>query len=825
MRQIILFLSFLAVLGSARVYGQTGQSPDVVSIDGKQYILHQVEKGETIFSLCEKYNIEQKELVGANPQLIFGLKEADSIKIPYRQLADGEMADGSEAVVSKSPEGNFKYYVVKKGETVYSLSKQFNLPIESIYRYNPEAKNELLENEIIRIPLKGEEENVDGLIREDGSYFYHQVQAGETIYSLSKRYNKPISHILQLNPFAEDALEIGAVLRIEKDLKADKAQEKELGEEGAAYFIHRVESGDTFFSYKRRFGVTEEQLVKLNPQLSDGLLAGLKIKIPTSETAKVNIKPVDSEQFIQHKVMPGENLYRLSQKYELDVFTIKEFNPELKNRGLKADEVIYIPKKIKAKHVEDEKVEVVDSLSWIEPELPKVQFDVQPDSFYVDTEDFTILDDDTFRVSMFLPLFYEQNIENNLELRSEDELAKLDSLKNIDAEILSKYFEVKYNPETYRTDTILVDSMVVKEYRSLLTHSKYFINFYQGFLMGIDSMQKAGLNVRLDVYDSRFDINVVDSILLNNDFINADLIVGPVDVSLQKHVSEFSAKNQIPMVSPFSSNHLFLEDNPFYYQVNPSKEYILRKTSDFIGDVFYDKNFIVMTLGDVETLSETDLVDKVREKLFTSGVYYNKVGEVLFTQVDFVEGGHLGYWQVKETLKPDMENVIFIPATENREVREALLSRAINSLYVLSEEFDITLVGVSDYPNFKSINTEYFHKLKLHYLTPRYVNYSSPGVNRFIADYRSNYYDEPDEYSFRGFDVAVYFSGAYARLGSNFTDKIDTYHARLLQGDYNFQRVSEFGGFMNHTVYVMNFTPAFDVKMLARVSEGYLYVE
>lgn len=819
-----MFLSVLFAFCVSEVAGQTSDSTDFVMIEGNQYILHHVDKGQTIFSLCKEYDIEQKELVGANPQLIFGLKEGDTLKIPYVKKVETASGNEERSTLEQASSVDFNYHVVAKGETVYSLSRKYNISIAAIYRFNPEAKGELLENEILRIPVDDEEIATDGLIREDGQFYYHQVQAGETLYALTKRYNKTLSEIIELNPFVEKELEIGAVLRIPKEYRTEE-EDKVVAEAGDEYFIHRVESGDTFYSYKRRFGVTKEQLLELNPQLKDGLLAGLTIKIPTTETQKITVRPDDSGKFIKHEVLAGETFYSLSHLYNVEILTIKALNPELKSRGLKAGETIYIPKKV----ADTEKTEVggtelTDSIDWVIPEFADVQFEVQSDSFSVDTRHFTILEDDTFRISMFLPLFYEKNIEYNLQQRSEKELAELDSLKNIDHEVLESYFEIIYDENEYRTDTVLIDSMVVKEHRNLLSHTKYFMNFYQGFLLGLDSMRKVGLKVRLDLYDSEYDNKVIDSILLNSDFINADLIVGPVDVSLQKHVSEFSAKNQIPMVSPFSSNHLFLEDNPFYFQVSPSKEYVLRKTSDFIGDVFYDKNFIVMTLGEVEQLAETSLVDLVRDKFFSSGVY-NNVGEVLFTQVDFLKGGHLGYWQVKKTLRSDMENVIFIPASENRDVREALLSRATNSLYVLSEDYDITLVGVSDYPNFKSINTEYFHKLKLHYLTPRFVDYSSPMVNRFISDYRENYYDEPDEYSFRGFDVAVYFSEAYAYMGENFTDKISRYQTSLLQSDFNFQRVSELSGFMNHTVYIMNYTRGYDIKMLTRMSEGHLYVK
>jgi hypothetical protein len=246
---------------------------------------------------------------------------------------------------------------------------------------------------------------------------------------------------------------------------------------------------------------------------------------------------------------------------------------------------------------------------------------------------------------------------------------------------------------------------------------------------------------------------------------------------------------------------------------------VIRKTSDFIGDAFHNKNFIILTMGSSGDLSESGLVKLVRDKFFASGVY-NNLGEVLFSQVDFTDGRKLGYWQVKRTLKPNMENVIFIPATENRNEREALLSRAINSLQVLSEEFDIILVGMSDYPQFKSINTEYYHKLKLHYLTSNHIDYTSLNVRQFIGAYRDNFSNEPDQYSYRGYDLGLFFMGAYRKYGKNLIRNVGSYNPDLLQGAFNFQKVDQFAGYMNHTLYVMQFTPDYEIKVISKVTEG-----
>jgi LysM repeat protein len=814
-------------------HAQNFNTSEIVLVDGQKYILHKVQEGETLYSICKKYNVDQKELVGANPQLIFGLRQGDALKVPCRLKAVSPVAKDEHQLVNP----DFIYHVVKKSETVYSISKQYNVSIGSIYQFNPEAEAEILENEIIRIPKEYKATEGDGLMREDEDYYYHKVQAHENVYSLARKYNCKVNAILDLNPNAADHLEIGWIVRIPKH--AQESSLEETKDESGLFFYHRIESGDTFYSYKRRFGATQQELIEFNPELNDGLLAGLTIKIPSVNIQKIESIPVNSDDFTHHLVTKGETLYSLSREMNVKILDIKTINPELKSRGLIAGETILLPANLlpaKKDFVDKEQkttfktkplIEIIQPDSLDVPDethKPEVIFEIAERVIPFYEKDSLVMNDDTFRISMFLPLFFDKNDTFNLEHKSEKEIAFLDSMMLVDPQVLNDYFDIVIDTLGQAVDTVLVDSMKVRAVRSLYPHSKNFLSFYEGFILGVDSMTKAGTHVHLDLYDSQYNSDVIDSILYNNDFINADLIIGPVNVGLQKSVSQFSAKNQIPMVSPFDPNNILLKDNPFYFQVNPSKDYILRKTSDFIGDEFYDKNFIIMTLGDYSELKESSLVDLVRDKFFATGIY-NKLDEVLFTEVDFTEGGHLGYWQVKKTLRRDVENVIFIPATDNRNEREAMLSRAFNSLYVLSEEYDITLVGVSDYQKFKSFNTEYFHRLKLKYLTPNYVDYQQDLVNDFIGNYRRIYMDEPNEYSYRGCDIALYFIGAYQQFGKNFTESISTYDAPLLQGDFNFQRVDEFGGFMNHSLYIMNYSKTYDVELISKITEGRVDVE
>ena len=824
----LLLLIFLTV--SQLSFGQ--KEGDIITNNGQKFLLYQVKNGETISDLKMKFDIEQGLIIKYNPQLVFGINEGDVVKIllneedlaKYEENTSKNTEEKQTNSATQKPQSqvfineNLIFHLVKKKETIYAISKLYNIPIDAIYTYNPEAKAGVLENEILRIPKHANQSIADGFIREDETNFYHQIQPGETLYGIAKRYNASVASIVETNSGIDKSFNIGRELTIPKTSNQPTTSVPINNEN---YFIHRVELGDTFYSYKRRFGVNQETLIELNPVLNEGLKAGIEIKIPTNNIPKIETIIETPNQFQEYLVQKGETLYRISTTKNVKIREIKDANPELYSRGLIAGETIFLP--IAQPELNDS-ISVSENEAIVEynetSELPEVKFEVTnlvPSFQLSDTTEFQPID--TFRVTMFLPLFYDRNMEYNLEETPEEEFLKQDSIRLANKNTVPPSFKVEFDSLTMKSDTIFIDTLRVKDNRSLIAATRGMLAFYEGFALAVDSLEKAGQHVELRIVNSEYSKAKIDS-LINNDFLlNSDLIVGPVAPVLQGKVSAISAKNQIPLVSPLSNDNKFLSTNPYYFQVSPSKDYILRKTAEFIAEEYYDKNFVVLTLGNDKQLEETRLVDRVREKFFTTG-YYNNQNEILFTEVDFTDGESLGYWHLKKVLKKNEENIVFIPTTDDRDIREAMLSRAINSLYVLSEEFEITLVGMNDYPRFKSINTEYFHRLNLHYLTSTYVDYSNKNVNTFIRKYRNDFKTEPNEYAFRGYDIAWYFGNAVKNFGKNYVDYVSGFYVEQLQDDLNFQRIDELQGYMNYSLNLMNYTPNWEVIQLSKITEG-----
>ncbi len=118
------------------------------SIDGN-YFLHKVEKGRTLYSLAKEFNLQQKDIVTLNPEIDeFGIKEGQMIKIPVKEI---KQTKPIEVEVSAS---NYNTHLVKVGETLYSLSKLYQVSIDSIKLVNNGLSEGLKEGQTILLPIK-----------------------------------------------------------------------------------------------------------------------------------------------------------------------------------------------------------------------------------------------------------------------------------------------------------------------------------------------------------------------------------------------------------------------------------------------------------------------------------------------------------------------------------------------------------------------------------------------------------------------------------------------------------------------------------------------
>ena len=207
----LILLIFTQIISSQVV---VERSKDKVIISGVPYYIHQVKKGETAYSISKAYGITVDELTRQNPSVVYGTKEGQTLNIKVSTIT--EPLPATPVIVNaKHDETRFVYHNLKPGETVYFLSKTYNVSEEEIISSNPGIDITKLsvgtELAIPRkeLPVKPEKSDksvkYERLVRSDKpeitdnqekSYILHQVQKGESLSSIAGKYGLTVRDLL-----------------------------------------------------------------------------------------------------------------------------------------------------------------------------------------------------------------------------------------------------------------------------------------------------------------------------------------------------------------------------------------------------------------------------------------------------------------------------------------------------------------------------------------------------------------------------------------------------------------------------------------------------
>ncbi len=208
--QILLLLG--VVLLGLGATAQNFNEKKVQLIDGKTYYLHKIEKGNTLYSLSKMYSVKIKDLLSENPQLEEGLKVDQVVRIPIKKV-------DTKAAAKNPPkaEGEYLVHTVLPKETLYALSKKYEVSTDELLNANPALDSGLKVDMQIRIPVRAIEEELDKVEiapAVEDSFELHFVEPKETLFSLAKDYDVNIDSIRIVNNGLKDGLKVGTTIRL-----------------------------------------------------------------------------------------------------------------------------------------------------------------------------------------------------------------------------------------------------------------------------------------------------------------------------------------------------------------------------------------------------------------------------------------------------------------------------------------------------------------------------------------------------------------------------------------------------------------------------------
>ncbi|WP_281631897.1 PBP1 and LysM peptidoglycan-binding domain-containing protein [Flavobacterium luteolum] len=280
----------------------------------EKVVKYKVSSGETINQIAQKFKVTPFDIYQLNPDARTGLVPNSVLLIPTKT---GEAK--KEVVETKSvASGKEIIHEVQPKETFYSIEHKYGISDEALKAANPFLEKTGVQiGQKLVIPAKGTTPKTAAKpTKEKGAekYVYHDVQPKETKFGIAKQYNMTVDELEKRNPDIVSSLPVGYRLTIkgtapktdsipaETIKPAESKKPAEASKKAVTYMDYQVKPKETFYSLGRVFHLTQDELVALNPSLSEGVKEGMVLKVPAGYIAPAPIiaaqvpteKPADS---------------------------------------------------------------------------------------------------------------------------------------------------------------------------------------------------------------------------------------------------------------------------------------------------------------------------------------------------------------------------------------------------------------------------------------------------------------------------------------------------------------------------------------------------
>lgn len=761
-------LFILILLGLSVVFKLNAQeyvakkSDATIQEAGKKFYVHTVEKGNTLYNISKAYNVSSNTIEQLNPELKQGLKIGMELKIPFH-------VPGSD---------DYIYHIVKKKETLFQISKIYNVRVEDITSINEIPDGNISVGQYLKIPSMFVHSNQTNLHSEakeqiqekidDDKYKVYKVQSKETLFTIGKRYGISVDALMYLNDMSSPDLHEGQALLIPKKLFDQEEEPIDTDK----FIEHKVKPKETLYGIARQYAIPMEQIVRNNGIADNQIQIGQVLLIP---------RQLNETGYIKHKVSERKDrLSKLAGKYNVSVSELKDANPRAGEK-LKRGQSILIPIGYVETDfdVEEEEVEI------IEEEVEKVVYPTGCEK--------QLNQEKRYQIALMLPLYLDEV----------DSLMVLDTL-----ELLDHKFDRPFK----------------------------FVEFYEGAMLAVKELDSLGFDFDLHVYDVPRDVTLASQVLNNPELRNTDLIISLLYSKSFEVVSGFSKQYRIPLVNVLSKRRKVIYDNPNVFKIEPNSKNLYQQAIDYVLAEHREDNIIIIRSNPYQLASEFKLLEEGIKKEIPYLVsipnsevlgrisklemeypeadkdFQNMMTQELRNQLPGFDYDRLQAFPEDSLMLPNrlrtvvysidsLDGIINASSLYRNNLVLALGSEEVfgielfTKLNFLKDSFNYEVIGMPHWYEYNGLDVAYTQPMKLKVFNNRFVDYSEPESRDFVLSFRKEYGIEPQSarYAFLGYDVTKYFMTALQYYGKDFHDCLKDMDVNLLENQFEFKKIPEAG--------------------------------
>lgn len=240
--------------------------------------------------------------------------DVNQLKNNWEGLAEAVVKSLAEYIgVPYTPVSMENTYIVKSGDTLWSIARNNGLTVDELKRINNLTSNSLSIGQVLKLKEISTTPTTPSMVGEN-----YIVKSGDTLYGIANRFGLTVDELKRLNNLTSNTLSIGQVLKLSKDVAENGNSE-----------YYTVKSGDSLYKIANLFGTTVDEIKQLNNLTSNSLSIGQKLRIPNNSYQTYTVKK-------------GDTLYSIAQNFNTTVTAIQNLN-NLATSSLSIGQQLLIP--------------------------------------------------------------------------------------------------------------------------------------------------------------------------------------------------------------------------------------------------------------------------------------------------------------------------------------------------------------------------------------------------------------------------------------------------------------------------------------------------
>ncbi len=575
--------------------------------------------------------------------------------------------------------------------------------------------------------------------------------------------------------------------------------------------MHTVTQGQGLYSISRMYGVTEDDIIKLNPGSEKVIRTGQELRIP-------NRKQPASGKF--HTVQKGETLYRLAVQNRISVKELCDANPGLSAENFKIGQVITIP----APSDEDPLASTIENAGESAPQEIRTDIrTIQSDTATFKTTHVVKRRETIFRICRNYGITQEEFLKANPEYKynklkqgvvvkipfSQKETAqrkqRINEAQNRMQSIPDStlFFMNETQPEEV-TDGVITAALILPFSLddSASTMQKQMIEFYQGMLLALDKLKDEDVSVNLKVFDSQADGTSLQPLIESGKLDDADIIFGPRWTNQITEVARWSTAHQVPLVLPMNAGADDVFNNPYVFQLNTPQSYFNQEIYNHFLEQFPNPNVIIM---DADEFRRNEFIDGLKTVMADHGIPYSTL------DID------TAYQELMDTLAPDKQNIMIINSSSSGPLNTLLPVLQLITR-TKAPEIETHLFGYPEYQIYAQDHLDELYEVDTWFYSWFYTNNMLKESVDFNALFRRSFSRQMlvsyPSFASYGYDTGYYFLKGIATYGKDFENHLNEIKTDPVQMGFKFERVNNWGGFINRKVFFVHFSNEYEVEKI-----------